>query len=86
MIYDAKVKNRLKRIEGQMNAVMRMIEQGKDCEDVITQLSAISSAVNRTIGVIVTDNLVQCLKESEGDDVQMNKVVKEAMDLVVKSH
>jgi len=57
MSYDAKALNRVKRIEGQL----RMTEEGKDCKEVITQLSAARSAVDCTIGVIVSDNLVECV-------------------------
>lgn len=84
MNYDTKVANRLKRIEGQLRAVLRMMDEGSDCKDVITQLSAVRSGVDRTIGVIVTDNLVQCMQQVENDE-EMNAVVKQAMDLVVKS-
>lgn len=85
MEYDVKAINRLKRIDGQLRGVLRMMDEGKDCKDVITQLSAIRSGVDRTIGVIVADNLVDCLKENEGDDEKMNAVVEEAINLVVKS-
>lgn len=65
MQYDAKVTARMKKVEGQLRGILRMMEEEKDCKDVITQLSAVRSAVDRTIGVIVTDNLVECLsKES----------------------
>ena len=77
--------NRLKRIEGQLRGVLRMMEEGKDCKEVITQLSAIRSGVDRTIGVIVTGNLVECIRDTEGDDDKMNEVVQEAINLVVKS-
>ena len=85
MQYDTKALNRLKRIEGQLRGVLRMMEEGKDCKEVITQLSAIRSGVDRTIGVIVTDNLLECIRENEGDDDKMNEVVQEAITLVVKS-
>jgi len=85
MQYDTKAMNRLKRIEGQLRGVLRMMEEGKDCKEVITQLSAIRSGVDRTIGVIVTGNLVECIRDTEGDDDKMNEVVQEAINLVVKS-
>ena len=85
MQYDTKALNRLKRIEGQLRGVLRMMEEGKDCKEVITQLSAIRSGVDRTIGVIVTGNLVECIRDTEGDDEKMNEVVQEAINLVVKS-
>ena len=51
-MYDDKVKLRLKKADGQLNAVLRMMEAEKDCKDVITQLSAVRSAVDRAIGMI----------------------------------
>lgn len=85
MQYDAKVVNRLKKIEGQMRAILRMMDEGKDCKEVITQLSAVRSGVDRTIGVIVTENLVDCIAQADGDDVKVNELVQQAMNLVVKT-
>lgn len=85
MEFDRKVTNRLKRIEGQLNGVLRMMDAGQDCQDVITQLSAIRSAVDRTIGVIVAENLVDCLKTAQANDEDVTEVVTQAMQLVVKS-
>ena len=85
MNYDAKAMNRLKRIEGQVRAVIRMMEEGKDCKDVITQLSAVRSGVDRTIGVIVAANLVECVRNAEGDDNKMDALIEEAMTMLVKT-
>ena len=85
MKYDAKAMNRLKRIEGQVRAVIRMMEEGKDCKDVITQLSAVRSGVDRTIGVIVAANLVECVRNAEGDDKKMDALIEEAMTMLVKT-
>ncbi|WP_341300777.1 metal-sensitive transcriptional regulator [Lysinibacillus sp. FSL H8-0500] len=85
MAYGVKTANRVKRIEGQMRGILRMIEEGQNCKDVITQLSAVRSAVDRTIGVIVSENLLECVSSAEGDTKKMNAAIQEAMDLVVKS-
>lgn len=85
MAYGTKTANRVKRIEGQLRGVLRMMEEEKNCKDVITQLSAVRSAVDRTIGVIVSENLLDCVTTAEGDAEKMNEVIQEAMDLVVKS-
>ncbi|QPR67677.1 metal-sensitive transcriptional regulator [Lysinibacillus macroides] len=85
MAYGVKTANRVKRIEGQMRGILRMIEEGQNCKDVITQLSAVRSAVDRTIGVIVSENLLDCVANAEGDTNKMNAAIQEAMDLVVKS-
>ena len=84
MEYDVKVANRLKRIEGQLRAVRRMMDEGEDCKSIITQLSAVRSGVDRAIGVVVTENLVQCMQETP-DEGEKNELVKQAMDLVIKS-
>ena len=86
MEYNQKSMNRLKRIEGQIKGVIRMMEENKECKDVITQLSASRSAIDRTIGVVVTENLINCIKMIEEDgDVSEEELVKEAVDLLVKS-
>lgn len=85
MEYDVKALNRLKRIEGQMRAVIRMMEEGQDCKDVITQLSAVRSGVDRTIGVIVSTNLLECVRAAEGNHEKMDEVIQEAMNLIIKS-
>lgn len=85
MHYDDKVLTRMKKIEGQLRGVLRMMEEEQDCKAVITQLSAIRSAVDRTIGVVVTDNLVTCLSDDEASDENKSAMVKQAVDLLVKS-
>ncbi|MFJ7915096.1 MULTISPECIES: metal-sensitive transcriptional regulator [unclassified Lysinibacillus] len=85
MAYGIKTANRVKRIEGQLRGVLRMMEEEKNCKDVITQLSAVRSAVDRTIGVIVSENLLECVTTAEGDAGKVNTAIQEAMDLVVKS-
>lgn len=85
MEYDKSVVNRIKRIEGQIKGVLNMIEQNKDCREVITQLSASRTAIDRTMGLIVSMNLEQCVRENieKGEDTQA--LVKEAVHLLVKS-
>ncbi len=83
--YGPKTANRVKRIEGQLRGILRMMEEEQHCKDVITQLTAVRSAVDRTIGVIVSENLLDCVTTAEGDAEKMNMAIQEAMDLVVKS-
>jgi DNA-binding FrmR family transcriptional regulator len=85
MEYSDQVKNRVKRMEGQLRGILKMMEEGKDCKAVITQLSAVRSAVDRTVGVIVSTNLLECVQNAEGDDEKMNEAIQEAVNLVVKS-
>lgn len=85
MEYNDKIKNRVKRIEGQLRGILRMMEEDKDCKDVITQLSAARTAIDRTIGVIVSSNLIECVKDAETKGQNTEELVKQAVELLVKS-
>ena len=54
--------SRLRRIEGQARGVQRMLREGRNCEEVATQLSAMRSAVNNVIVLALTSNLTDCLQ------------------------
>ncbi|MER5748797.1 metal-sensitive transcriptional regulator [Streptomyces sp. NPDC002088] len=58
------VLNRLRRAQGQISGVIKMIEEGRDCEDVVTQLAAASRALDRAGFAIIATGLQQCLTES----------------------
>lgn len=85
MQYDNQVTNRVKRIEGQLRGILKMMEENKDCKDVITQLSAARTGIDRTIGVIVSANLVECVKQATEEGKDTEQLVKEAVNLLVKS-
>lgn len=85
MEYTNEMKNRLKRVEGQIRGVLRMLEEEKDCKDVITQLSASRTAIDRTIGLIVGSNLEECIRVQLDKGESTEDVVKEAVNLLVKS-
>lgn len=85
MEYNKQAKNRLKRVEGQIRGILKMMEQNQDCEKVINQLSAVSSAIDHTIGVIVSENLKICLIEQIVSGEQSEDLVKNAVKLLIKS-
>lgn len=85
MDYDAPLKNRLRRIEGQLRGVLNMMEQSKDCRDVVTQMTAIRSALDRAIGLVVASNLEMCIREELKNGSVPDDVIKDAVDLLVKS-
>lgn len=73
----SKVVNRLKRAQGQLAGVVRMLEEGKDCEDVVTQLAAVSKALDRAGFAIIASGMRQCLVESNGQEtVDVQKLQK----------
>jgi DNA-binding FrmR family transcriptional regulator len=85
MEYDVNIKNRLRRVEGQVRGVLRMMEEGQDCRDTVGQMSAARSAMDRAIGVIVSENLEQCMREQMERGEDTNESVQEAINLLVKS-
>jgi DNA-binding FrmR family transcriptional regulator len=64
------ITNRLRRARGQIDGVIGMIEAGRPCRDVVTQLAAASRALDRAGFKIVATGLRQCLA-GEGDDQEM---------------
>ena len=70
--------NRLRRAEGQIAGVIRMLEAGRDCEDVVTQLAAVSRALDKAGFSIVASGLRQCVSAENADSasVDMAKLEK----------
>lgn len=58
---------RLKRAQGQIGGVIRMLEEGRDCRDIVTQLAAVSRAIDRAGFKIVATGLRQCLTDPDGE-------------------
>lgn len=71
-----KVSNRLKRAQGQLAAVVRMVDEGADCADVVTQLSAVSKALDRAGFAVISSGLKQCLADEEGGEADLAKLEK----------
>lgn len=83
--YSHQLKSRLKRIEGQVRGVIRLMEEGQSCKDVVTQLSAVRNAADKAIASIVAENLQQCLLVEQSAGRDTNQLVQDAIELLVKS-
>ena len=70
------VVKRLRRAEGQLGGVIRMLEAGRECEDVVTQLAAVSKALDRAGYKIIATGLRQCLVKDDGgvDEAKLEKL------------
>ena len=70
------VLNRLRRAQGQLAAVIRMVEEADDCERTITQLAAVSSALDRAGFTIIASTLERCARQEEPelDRAQLEKL------------
>lgn len=69
---------RMKRAHGHLGSVIRMLEEGSDCETVLTQLAAVNKAISRSGYAIVATGLQRCLTETDAglDGVDVKKMEK----------
>lgn len=58
---------RVKRAHGQMGAIVRMLEEGRSCEDIVTQMAAVAKAVNTAAFTLIAASLKECLVEAGND-------------------
>ncbi|MFE3886716.1 metal-sensitive transcriptional regulator [Streptomyces lydicus] len=78
------VLNRLRRAQGQLAGVIAMIEAGRDCKDVVTQLAAVSRALDRAGFKIVASGMRQCLSaEQQADAAPMTEEELEKLFLAL---
>ncbi len=75
--------NRLSRIEGHIRSIKKMVEEERDCSDVLVQLSAVRSAVDKVGRVVLEDHLESCLFHAGvlPDDNEIWSGIKEALDV-----
>jgi len=72
---DAKpIVTRMKRAHGHLATVIRMLEEGEDCEDVLTQLAAVNKALSRSGFALVSAGLRQCIANEGVDGVDSRKL------------
>ena len=71
------VLNRLSRAIGHLESVKRMVEDGRDCTEVLVQLAAVRSALSSTAKVILKDHLEHCVSDTQDADLQ---ALNEAID------
>ena len=80
-----KVLNRMARIIGHMESTRRMVEDGRDCSEVLIQLSAIESAINSVSRVILKEHLSTCIIDAvKRDDIEAIEELNHAIDKFIK--
>ncbi|ADG05092.1 cytoplasmic protein [Kyrpidia spormannii] len=85
MEYTDAMKNRLKRIEGQVRGIMGMMEKEQSCRDVVTQLSAVRAAIDRLIVYVIGSNMEMCIRDEVENGRPADQVIQEAIELLMKS-
>lgn len=79
------VLNRLSRAIGHLESIKKMVEGGRDCSEVLVQLSAVKSALNNTGKVILQDHIEHCIVDAvEHGDTQALVELEKAIDRFIK--
>ena len=59
------ITKRVKRAQGQLGAIVRMLEEGRNCDEIVTQMSAVSKAVHTAAFTLISSSLKECLIEDK---------------------
>jgi DNA-binding FrmR family transcriptional regulator len=73
--------HRIRRLEGQMTGIRKMMETSNACQDLVVQLKAVRANIDKTISILTTKNLQQVMEVNPQDQ----EAFQEALDLIVKS-
>ncbi len=84
----ASVLKRFKRIEGQVGGLSRMVEDGRYCIDIVTQISAVRAALRRAEEEILRDHVSHCVEHAiaSGDKNDQRKKISEIIEVLGRSN
>ncbi len=70
------VVKRLRRAQGQIGGILKMIEDGRDCQDIVTQMAAVSKALDRAGFAVIALGLRQCITNPEAGSMDVESMEK----------
>jgi len=70
------VLKRLKRAQGQIGGIIKMIEDGRECRDIVTQMAAVSKALDRAGFAVIALGLRQCITDPAGHEMDVDAMEK----------
>lgn len=76
------IQTRLKRSAGQLDGVLRMMDEGRPCDDVLVQLSAVKSSIDKAMKLVIARNINNCVDNMTSTDVQN---LEHSLDLLLKT-
>ncbi|HEM3696588.1 TPA: metal-sensitive transcriptional regulator [Streptococcus suis] len=79
-----KMINRLKRAEGQLRGIQKMIEEEQECIDIVTQLSAVRSSINSIMGLVIAQKVQDCIENPSDNPEEQEARLAEAINLIIK--
>lgn len=80
--YNKAMENRLNRANGQLQGTMRMMQNNAECQDVVSQLTAVRSSLDNLIGLIVAENLKDCLLTE--DPTHQDERIAQAVKMIMR--
>ncbi len=82
----AGVETRLKRIEGQVRGIQKMVSEGRYCPDILTQIASVHAALRGVGKVLMRSHLQHCVTDAlrGGDPVEAERTYDEVMDLMYR--
>ena len=63
----AAIMTRIKRAQGQLGGIVKMLEEGRSCDEIVTQMSAVSKAVHTAAFTLISASLEECIIEGRSD-------------------
>jgi DNA-binding FrmR family transcriptional regulator len=82
-----KILNRLRRVEGQVRGIEKMVEDDRYCIDIVTQIGAVRAALRRVEEEILRDHVAHCVEHAiaSGDKADQRRKVAELMDVLERA-
>ncbi|MGO1369996.1 MAG: metal-sensitive transcriptional regulator [Senegalia sp. (in: firmicutes)] len=75
---------RLRKIEGQIKGIQKMIEEDKYCEDILVQITAAKSALNKVGGIILENYTKNCIKRDSSDEKDSEESIQKLINIIMK--
>ena len=77
---------RLKRSEGQLRGIQKMLEEERECMDIIVQLTAVRSSINRVMELIISEHFYDYLANPLDDPQKQKKRIEKTVQYLVREH
>ncbi|HEL1610135.1 TPA: metal-sensitive transcriptional regulator [Streptococcus suis] len=78
------IMNRIKRAEGQLRGIQKMIEEEQECIDIVAQLSAVRSSINSMMGLVIAQKVQDCIDHPSENPEEQEARLQEAINLIIK--
>ncbi|MDY7283310.1 metal-sensitive transcriptional regulator [Streptococcus suis] len=78
------IMNRIKRADGQLRGIQKMIEEEQECIDIVTQLSAVRSSINSMMGLVIAQKVQDCIDHPSENPEEQEARLQEAINLIIK--